>query len=880
MEYNLNLPKLDELDKKLLDAFPNQVVRKLYTNEILAFKRLPQYMCEFLINQHQDSDGCLQEDAIKEIISEIKKYVPTPREKEKWLSRLMNLKKIQIIDHFEVYTDLRNKRYRTRIPSLNELATVDEFLVQPKKFPELLSGGLWGRATLEYLKSGDRAKINICDFVSYQTRGAAINKYIERRKRFSTEEWINILIRTIGFEPNQFDRHKKLLYISRLIPLVEPRTYFMELGPPGTGKSHVYENLSFYSRLILGGEVTLPILIYNLNTKENGMVFKHDVICFDEINKIQGKRLNIVPKLQQIMASGHVERGDLNSITDVSFVFQGNLPTAECNGKIAPKDIDHFILLPSEMKDSAFLDRINAYIHGWEFERIQDVHLNRHLGLITNYFAEILHKMRQLDYNLEVEKNVRLFSEDSNGNIKGVSLRDKIAVFRIISGLLKLIYPHKQLTKDEWTEIVAFAIELRQNVLNEIIKIEPELFSRKICFQIISLTDKPPDIKQALIPSNIKIYINSENLLTRPIPYWVIKPLVYYKILQPSKSGNCQIVANKNINLPITKISEESKPLQKDLSIKHNFREIELKLPDIQKEIEMLNAKYTSICREISNIWILQAKLINIPPAELKNLNSIEGQLNKILEDVDLSTLKEENQLYLNHLNLLMESQKNYIDLTPFESIPIVSDIEDFHQHIRKLIEEWHDHLKHITTNIAPLIEKVKKILPTFPLVREELFDGKSFKLFAFDMNNLIVSFKKKMLGQRPTPLFEKIKNQILPRTTPYMAYYFASKNFEHYKSHFKDLPTSYNQWKIEDYRKYDGGFIDIDPNLTAETCVFIEKYHDQIIEFHLGSGDKDLHIVCEYAQKYKIPIYIHVVDEHNLSSELASVAIDVEILF
>ncbi|MHA1372392.1 MAG: BREX system Lon protease-like protein BrxL, partial [Promethearchaeota archaeon] len=348
----------------MLESFPNKVVRKSYAIEIPIFSKLPRYICEYLISQHQNQDGLLHEEAIQEIENDIKKFFPDPREGEKWLSRLMDLKKIQVIDHYQVIADLKNKKYRTHINNLKRSATVDSYLVQPKKFPELLCEGLWGKATFEYIQTGDRTNINMCDFESYQTRGASIKSYIEYRKLFTTDEWIDFLIRTVGLNPSKFDKKTKIIYLCRLIPLLEPRTNIIEMGPPSTGKSYIYENLSFYSRLVLGGDITLAKLIYNLSTKESGLVFTQDVICFDEINKISRKKQEITSKLQQIMASGHVERGDLSARTDVGFVFQGNLLTREQDGKILPKFDDHFMMLPEEIKDSAFLDRFHGYIHG------------------------------------------------------------------------------------------------------------------------------------------------------------------------------------------------------------------------------------------------------------------------------------------------------------------------------------------------------------------------------------------------------------------------------------------------------------------------------------------------------------------------------------
>jgi len=901
-------PPLDALDKKLLEAFPNKVVRKSYAKGILAFEKIPQYLSEFLINQHQDREGMLPDDAIAEITHTIEKYYPEPREKEKWNSLLMTLKKIQIIDHFEVITDLNRKRYRTHITGLNKSATVDKLLVQPNKYPELLCGGMWGLGTFEYIQTGDRGKVNMCDFESFQTRGASLKRYIDKRKEFTTEEWLNFLIKSIGLASTQFNRRQKFLYLCRLIPMVEPHTNFMELGPPGTGKSYLYENLTFYSRSVLGGEVTLATLIYNMNTRENGIVFKSDVVCFDEINKMKGRKQELVSKLQQIMASGHIERGDLDSITDVSFVFQGNLITRWVSGAYEPVSSDHFVDLPPEMKDSPFLDRIHAYIHGWEFRPIEDVQINHKLGLIANYFAEILHKLRRTNFYTEIDKNLRIYTEDLDGNTRGVSLRDKTALYHIISGFLKLIYPHRELTEAEWDEIARMAIELRQNVLDEIKKIEPDLFSRTLKYQLATkqaqvppLTSMPEEcserisqeeekayqegvgapqeaseIPEMVDPLAISVFVTQDNLLTKPLPYWVVKVLIRNDLLRCDKGHNCQIVAPNLFDLPF--ITQDAPPLTADPNIKSPLPEIEICLPEIQKKIEVLDHILTDYHKEICQLNIIQNTLEMMNnEQQLKNLEELREEF---FEDSEIDAVKQTKHYLDVHKKYLMESRKEYVNLNNYSNFPIFTSMDDLNQVILDKTTYWQGRLNQFRMNFRDVLEQSKNLFPTERIQRDELLSGAKFQLFAFDMNNLITSFRKKYLGRRPIDLFTKLKNQILPATSSYMAFYYASKHLERYQSYTQDLPSESNLWRIEEHRKYDGSYTDIDQNLTGEICALIEKYPDKITEFHLGSGDKDLHIVCEYAQKHKIPIFIHVVDESTLSKELASFATDVQIMF
>ncbi|MHA1758714.1 MAG: BREX system Lon protease-like protein BrxL [Promethearchaeota archaeon] len=901
MKYNEDLPELDNLDRQMLDNFPNKVVRKSYANDFPTFNTLPRYICEFLINQHQNSEGLLTFDAIQEIESDIIKYYPSEREAQAYLSRAMNLEKIQVIDHYYVIADLNYKRYKTHINNLNQKATVNKGLVSPRKYPELLIGGLWGKATFEYVKAGDLAKLNMCEFETYQTRQAVIGKYLTKRKNFSTNEWIDFLIRTIGLNPKPFSRRKKILYLCRLIPLVEPRTNILEMGPPGTGKSHIYENISFYSRVVLGGDVSLASLIYNRATRENGIIFKNDVICFDEVNKIRGNKRDIISKLQQIMASGHIERGELNTMTDISFVFQGNLDTTEENGKIVPRLDDHFVSLPADMKDSAFLDRFHAYLHGWEFERVQENHVNRNLGLISNYFAELLHKLRKKNYRFEIERKFKLFSMDSEGNRRGISLRDKNAIYRIVSGLIKLIYPHALIEDIEWKEIIEIAIELRQNIINEIKKIEPGLFSRKIGFEW-SKSQETTDIKeknrkfdserfdevQEILPdaSLLEIHTNNDNLLTRPIPYWIFKVLVDREMLKIkiTKDGKLSVLINiDRLDLPIIQIKEDKEPLQRTLDLDQDFEAIEEpKLSGIQKRLEELINNQAKIIENSSTIQIILGKLTkNGDNSDL--LERIQNAKHHFINDDEILMIKKENRNCSSHLRCIMECQKNYVDLSKFKNIQIISSTAIFEEYIEKRNNYCIEKNKEFNSNIDPLIKEAENILPRTELKRKKLFGGAKFKLLAFDMNNLFISFKKKFgYSQRLINVMEKIKTQILPKNDPYIAYYFISKNFEKYKSSTSDLPAESNIWMIEKFRKMNNKsqYADIDQNLTGEICVFIDKYHDKIIDFHLGSGDKDLHIVCDYAKKYNIPIYIYVVDEKNLSNELEQLATETKIIF
>ncbi|MGQ4876755.1 MAG: BREX system Lon protease-like protein BrxL, partial [Promethearchaeia archaeon] len=471
------------MDKKLLDLFPRKVVRKNYGNYISQFRKFPNFVYEFLISKYADADGSLSNEALNEIIDTLKKMSPDKREKEAIKSTIMDLGGIDLIDHYEVYTDLRNKKYYTYVYSLNEKALVNKSLVRPSRHRDLLKGGLWGRARIKYIE-GEYARLNLVEFESFQTQGVILSKFIEIREEFSFEEWLDFIIRSIGLNPNYMNYEEKLLFIARLIPFVESGTNLLELGPPGTGKSFIYENSSTYCRMLLGGDISPARLIYNQVTRQNGLVFTKDVLCFDEINKSSPNLVSIIPKLQQIMASDKVERGDLEAKTEVSLVFQGNIDFELKDNKIVPKENNFLKILPDNMYDSAFLDRIHLFIYGWKIPRILEKHINYHLGLISNHLAEIFHKLRRENVSQLIDEKIEFYKLNLNNEQKPLSIRDKKALYIILSGFIKLLFPHKKIKDSEWRQLTELAIKLRQNVIDEIIKIDQTLY-RKLNYNLI-----------------------------------------------------------------------------------------------------------------------------------------------------------------------------------------------------------------------------------------------------------------------------------------------------------------------------------------------------------------------------------------------------------
>ncbi|MHA1251047.1 MAG: BREX system Lon protease-like protein BrxL [Candidatus Helarchaeota archaeon] len=903
---NQGFPDLDVLDKKLIKLFPRKIVRKGYASRLNEFKKLPNYVIEFQINKYADEKGFLHRDAIKKIQADLNKYSPEKKEKEAFKSLAVELGVIEIIDYFKVNVDLKKGKYYTHISNINEKASVNRDLLTPTKFQDLLKGGLWGKAKFQYIKGGDGTTLNMCEFEPFQSGGVVLRKYIKNRSQFSTDEWIDVLIRSIGYNSEKLSRKQKLLYLCRLIPLVEASTNSLELGPPGTGKSYIYENISEYVRVILGGDITPAKLIYNQSTRENGCIFNRDAICFDEMNKCQKSFYPLIPKLHQIMASNRVERGDMEAITDVSLIFQGNLfgyNKTEDN-RLVPVNPNYLKDLPENMCNVAFLDRIHMFIYGWELPNIAEDQINQHLGLISNYFSQVLHKLRREDLSLLIDDNIEFYQLDHKNERKSISIRDRKALYHIISGLIKLIHPHRRLNEEEWREIVDLAIELRTNVIKEINKIEPTTI-KTLKYTIISTQKKQKssiskiDVKvierieeeeERYISKEIpnynfeksKIFINENNLLVKPITYWIFKILFDKGLLEVQ--NNTLIIKSNNLNdIEIKVINEKPLTLTPNKRGIQNFKEEEDYLSKIGKalnDLEKIVDKYCQIYNKISVYKVRLTENINESGISklIENLESIEDKI--IIKKLSV----------LNRINREINSERILIE----RSIPLQPNIltmdysrvlkrpSDYLTKIELLKKYWNNIYNDLEKEFVPIEKTVKNFIEQKEKERKkqhEIFGGKRFPLFAFDMNNLALSLKKKYNNFLR---FGSPMNKIITRflnKKPYLAHFFASKHLEGFKRELSE--SEYVKWHIEtmikDYRSKK--YVDVDATLTGIIVNEIEKYHNQISYFYLGSGDKDLHIVIDTAKKYNIPVGIIVIDEKNLSYELKESADNIFIL-
>lgn len=455
-------------ERELRNNFGSAVVdkRKAVENEI---RGVPRYVSEYLLGFFCEDE--ITEKSLKELYNYLSQHRIDPKEKEKFNRILIRDSELKIIDKFKVKIDLKNRKAKASIPSLGitDALVLDEVL---EKNERLLIDGLWGMGRIEMTSTN---KLELSEFKSFQLPDIEIEELVDSRKDFTSEEWLNIMISTMGLNSTLYTRREKIILLSRLIPMVQNNIFMMEFGSPGTGKTYVYENISSYSRVISGSKVSAPQLFYNLSSKQDGLLVQYDVLLFDEIDKIlrTGMNEDVMNKLYQYLASGKFDRGDVEKISECGIMMVGNLP----RGKFIKDRLLEELLHPN-MTQQAFLDRLAGIVPGWELKSLPSPEeaYTRNYGFSADYFSEILHKLRRKDYSYI----------KSRYNLKNCTIRDSEAIERLLYGFIKLIYPDGKITNIELEEILNFVVEYRQFVIDQsyVIHRKSELL-KKIEFEIV-----------------------------------------------------------------------------------------------------------------------------------------------------------------------------------------------------------------------------------------------------------------------------------------------------------------------------------------------------------------------------------------------------------
>ena len=452
------------IKSKLRQNFDGKIVRKDLTKKIKEGANVPVYVLEFLLGQYCSSDD---PDIIEEGVENVKRILADnfvrPDEAQKILSVLRQRGSYTVIDKITVNLNIKRDFYEAEFSNLGlKNIPIDE--EYPAKFDRLLCGGIWCIVQLDYeYMEEDRngTPISIRKLTPIQMPHVDIEELKQGRKAFTQDEWMDVLLRSIGMEPDTLTYREKWLLLIRMIPLVENNFNLCELGPRSTGKSHLYKEISPNSILVSGGQTTVANLFYNMGCKTVGLVGLWDCVAFDEVAGIRFKDKDGIQIMKDYMASGSFARGKEEKAASASMVFVGNINQSV---DVLLKTSSLFDPFPPEMgTDTAFLDRIHCYLPGWEIPKFRPEHFTDDYGFITDYLAEFIRELRKEQYGDALDKYFRLGTN--------LNQRDTIAVRKMVGGLLKLVYPDGEFTKEQLEEILKLAFEMRRRVKEQLKKL-------------------------------------------------------------------------------------------------------------------------------------------------------------------------------------------------------------------------------------------------------------------------------------------------------------------------------------------------------------------------------------------------------------------------
>lgn len=455
----------DEIKEKLRQHFDGKIVRKDLTKKIKEGANVPVYVLEFLLGQYCSSDD---EEVIESGVQTVKRILADnfvrPDEAQKILSKLRQKGSHTVIDMITVHLDIKRNCFFASFSNLGltNVPIEDEY---PEKYDRLLCGGIWCIVQLDYEYVEEEKQngypIQIRKLTPIQMPHIDIADLKQGRKAFSKEEWIDILLRSIGMEPDALSYREKWLLLTRMIPLVENNFNLCELGPRSTGKSHLYKEISPNSILVSGGQTTVANLFYNMGRKTVGLVGLWDCVAFDEVAGIRFKDKDGIQIMKDYMASGSFARGKEEKAASASMVFVGNINQSV---DVLLKTSSLFDPFPPEMgTDTAFLDRMHCYLPGWEIPKFRPEHFTNDYGFISDYLAEFIRELRKEQYGDAIDHYFRLG--------KNLNQRDTIAVRRMVDGYLKLVYPDGEFTKEQLEEVLQLALEMRRRVKEQLKKL-------------------------------------------------------------------------------------------------------------------------------------------------------------------------------------------------------------------------------------------------------------------------------------------------------------------------------------------------------------------------------------------------------------------------
>lgn len=471
------------IKQKLRQNFDGKIVRKDLTKKIKEGANVPVYVLEFLLGQYCSSDD---PEIIGQGVENVKHILADnfvrPDEAQKILSVLRQRGSYTVIDKITVSLNIRYDMYEAEFSNLG-LKNIPISEEYPTKYDRLLCGGIWCIVQLDYetenefapeiisasgdyiqskkKRQKDATPINIRKLTPIQMPHIDIEELKQGRKAFTKEEWMDVMLRSIGMEPDTLTEREKWLLLARMLPLVENNFNLCELGPRSTGKSHLYKEISPNSILVSGGQTTVANLFYNMGRKTVGLVGLWDCVAFDEVAGIHFQDKDGIQIMKDYMASGSFARGKEEKAASASMVFVGNINQSV---DVLLKTSSLFDPFPPEMgTDTAFLDRIHCYIPGWEIPKFRPEHFTDDYGFITDYLAEFLRELRKEQYGDALDKYFRLG--------KNLNQRDTIAVRKMVGGFVKLLYPDGEFTKEQLEEILKISLEMRRRVKEQLKKL-------------------------------------------------------------------------------------------------------------------------------------------------------------------------------------------------------------------------------------------------------------------------------------------------------------------------------------------------------------------------------------------------------------------------
>ena len=471
------------LQEKILEAFEGKVVRKDLAFKIKGGQPVPTFVLEYLLAQHcASSDETIIAEGVERVKKIIRDNYINRADSEEVKGKIRERGSFTIIDKVTAVLNDRSDCYVASFANLDlsNVPVADEIVRRNNK---LLSGnGVWSIVTIGYISGEDvRMRWEIQKLKPIQVANIDLDFYKTQRCKFTTDEWIDLLIHTVGLNPENLNRREKMITLARLLPMVENNFNFMELGPKGTGKSHVFEEFSPYGVLVSGGDVTSARLFVKMsgNREILGLVGYWDVVAWDEFEQQKGRSVDavLIDTMQNYLANKQFNRGKGTHEASASMCFVGNtkhtVPFMLRNSHL-------FESIPTSFIKGAFLDRIHLYNPGWEIRMLKKDSFSQGFGLITDYIAAILHEMRNIDLSSEMPRFVRF-----DGSL---SERDNRAILKTFSGMIKLLYPDGNYTEADALEIIDFAAECRKRVKDQLYIIDDTFKAEpaKFVYQILS----------------------------------------------------------------------------------------------------------------------------------------------------------------------------------------------------------------------------------------------------------------------------------------------------------------------------------------------------------------------------------------------------------